>query len=384
MLSNIKNTYYWFLLARYRQKMRSKPLSGIGRVTEEDFKSGWSLYNHTDALSVKSKRQVIKECNRLYKYWHCFPDVYFRLGMFLKNCTDWNWMISFVPQVAFARYEQGWKHREYGILLDDKIIFNELLSSYGVPVPEVLFCFKNNRFFVKGKQVQDKEVDSLLSHETTPRIFAKVATGSCANGISVFSKGQNGYTANGGSTVINAQYIRKLCGNDNYHFEKQLEQDYSLAKFCSDTINTIRIVTLNNENTHGAIIVGASVRFGRKGGFVDNLAQGGIAVKVDVKNGELCEYGMREYDISKYFEHPDTHLMFTHSKIAHWDKVLLMVQSVSAMLPQYRVIGWDIALTPSGPVLIEMNTGTGIYSVQMNFESGVAEAFQECIPHYTK
>lgn len=221
-----------------------------------------------------------------------------------------------------------------------------------------------------------------MSRENTPRIFAKIATGSCANGISVFSKVTNGYVSN--EEAVDMAYIRRLCGNNNFHFEKQLEQDSSLAKFCPDTINTIRIVTLNNENTHGVKIVGASVRFGRKGGFVDNLSQGGVAVKVNIPTGELTEYGMREYDITKYYEHPDTRLSFANSKIAHWDTVLLLVQSVSAMLPKYRVIGWDIALTPNGPVIIEMNTGAGIYSVQMNFEGGVAEAFQDCIPHYTK
>lgn len=150
MLSNIKNTYYYFLLVRIKHKLQGKTLSGLNGVTEQDFKDGWDLYNHTDTSLVKSKLQVQKDLNRLHKYWHCFPDVYFRFGMFLKDFTDWYRMISFVPQVAFVRYEQGWKRSEYGILLDDKILFNDLLSSYGVPVPEVLFCFKNNRFLSRG------------------------------------------------------------------------------------------------------------------------------------------------------------------------------------------------------------------------------------------
>ena len=60
-----------------------------------------------------------------------------------------------------------------------------------------------------------------------------------------------------------------------------------------------------------------------------------------------------------------------------------MIDLVSSLLPPFREIGWDIALTLDGPVIVELNTGTGVYSVQMGPQYGVANAFKDCIPHFT-
>ena len=50
--------------------------------------------------------------------------------------------------------------------------------------------------------------------------------------------------------------------------------------------------------------------------------------------------------------------------------------------PPFREIGWDIAITPDGPVIVELNTGTGVYSVQMGPQYGVAKYFEGYIPTY--
>lgn len=135
--------------------------------------------------------------------------------------------------------------------------------------------------------------------------------------------------------------------------------------------------TYNNE-----VIVGAAARFGRMGGYVDNLAQGGVAVNIDFKNGELCDYGLREYDLTKYTEHPDTHHPFAHYKVPYWEQICDLIHRVSIVLPPMRMMGWDIALTENGPVIVEMNTGTGVYSVQMGSAYGIAEYFKVHIPTY--
>ncbi len=49
-----------------------------------------------------------------------------------------------------------------------------------------------------------------------------------------------------------------------------------------------------------------------------------------------------------------------------------------------RMIGWNIALTENEPVILEMNTGTGVYSVQMGSEYGIAEDFKGYVPTFTK
>ena len=389
MLKTIKNklrfryTFWWFLLANYKRKICKDKLTPDQKNALEDFEQGVALYNRTDPASVKPKWEVFKDLNRLMEYWHCYPDVYFRMGMFIKGYTDWEQMTSFLPQIAFSRFERQWKpYLEYASILENKLIFNDLFTCYGIPVPRVLFSFRNARFFSKsGEEMSDISVTRCLSDAKTRRIFAKKATGNCGKGVFVFTKTDQGYRASDG-TMVDAAFIRKFCGKEDYHFEEQLSQDQVLSQFCPDTINTVRVVTKNRTGKE-SVIVGASIRFGRMGGYVDNLAQGGVSVNLNIDTGELFDFGMREYDLTKYYEHPDTGIRFAHVLIPQWPEIKEMIDHVSSLVPPFREIGWDIALTLDGPVIVELNTGTGVYSVQMGPQYGVANAFKDCIPHFT-
>ena len=143
------------------------------------------------------------------------------------------------------------------------------------------------------------------------------------------------------------------------------------------------MLTINPSQTK-EIIVAAAARFGRMGGYVDNTAQGGMAVNINICTGELFDFGMREYDLKKYFVHPDTKCVFSHTKVPYWEDIKDLIHRVSIIMPQLKMIGWDIALTEQGPIIVEMNTGTGVYSVQMGPKYGIADAFKEYIPTYTK
>ncbi len=378
-----KYTFWWFILANYKRRICKDKLTVDQKSAVEDYERGMALYNRTDSALVKNKWQVFLDLNRLMKYWHCYPDVCFRMGMFLKGYTDWQQMTSFLPYLAFIRYERQWKqYPEYAVLLEDKSIFNDLMSYYGMPVPKMVFRYRNRRFFTRdGEELSDYALNSFISNLTETRLFAKKSTGFCGTGVTVLTKRDNGYYALNGA-LVDAAFIRKTYGKEDCHFEAQLSQDQILSQFCPDTINTIRVITKNRFGKE-SIIVGAAVRFGRMGGYVDNLAQGGVSVNLNIDSGELFDYGMREYDLTKYYEHPDTRIKFAHVVIPQWPEIKELIYRVSSLLPPFKEIGWDIAITMDGPVIVELNTGTGVYSVQMGPKYGVAKAFDDCIPHYT-
>ena len=180
-----------------------------------------ALYRKTDSALVPPQSHVFRDLNRLVQYWHCFPDVYFRMGMLLKGYTEWLQMISFLPQLAFSRYERRKIHYlDYANLLRNKIIFNDLLTFNAIPVPSVLFCYRNGRFFAKGGlEISDNLVNGILSDSTVCRIFAKKAIGRCGAGVTVYTKrGQDYYAISG--EIVDALYIRGACGTDDYHFEE--------------------------------------------------------------------------------------------------------------------------------------------------------------------
>ena len=123
-------------------------------------------------------------------------------------------------------------------------------------------------------------------------------------------------------------------------------------------------------------VVSCSIRVGRKGSYVDNAAKGGIVLSLDMRTGRIEEYGLREYDLTKYYEHPDTKVVFKDYLVPQWPAVRQLVEKTVKLLPYYNSVGFDVASTEDGPVIIEINTGTGVYASQMGKKVGIANQFK--------
>ena len=166
--------------------------------------------------------------------------------------------------------------------------------------------------------------------------------------------------------VIGSVALRQRYGKVSFFLERQLKQEKILSSYNPDTVNTVRVLTLNER---GDIkIVSAAVRFGRKGAFVDNMHAGGLAVSVDVETGRMGAYGGRRFDKAMYFEHPDSHITFGSKEVPQWKEIKRLVQRTLTVLPQYRSVGFDIVTTDNGPLILEINTGAGMDLAQVGKE----------------
>ena len=136
------------------------------------------------------------------------------------------------------------------------------------------------------------------------------------------------------------------------------------------SLNTLRINTIKKSNGSLDILWGC-LRMGTKGRPVDNLFGGGVIVKVNVENGEL-----NSFDTYKNSAHPDTHVAYKSVTIPYWDEVLKLALMAHKAAGDFLSIGWDIAVTPDGPVLIEANVWFGI-GPQQSFIGGMRPIFED-------
>lgn len=345
-----------------------------GRILlKKNYKStlvkGIALYKKTPTKNKKSFFKCIKELRELHNYWNAFPDTYFRFGMFLKEYTDKEKMKSFIPQGAYSRYAAD-SNAKYNILIDDKILFHDLMTYYGLPVPYRYFIFRNNEFRIGNELLSDEDVDCILKGITDERIFLKRFTGGAASGISILKRVKEGVYVNSENEEVNAKMIRRKYKDEDYIFEKQIKQEQVLEQFNPDTVNTIRVLTYKNK------IISATVRFGGKGEFVDNVSANGVAVSLDIHTGILGSYGLKMYSTTeKFYEHPDSHVKFKDVKIEQWNEICNTIRQTMDFLPYYNSVGFDIATTDCGPIILEINTGAGINLSQMGKDYGLAKVF---------
>lgn len=353
---------YYFLRTWLAYLLRHKSFRSTA------FYDSWVMYKNYHGDDKKSSCQVLREVNTLAKHWKCFPETYFMFAHFKKEYTDMEVLKTYVPQKAYARHCVN-KNPTYQILIDDKILFHDIMRCYGLPVPERYFSYSYGMFKANGRLLSDAEVDDILSQATDARIFLKRNMCGMGSGVHTANRREDGYYTAAG-VKLTAATIRHHFANTQYIFERQIKQHPVMAQFNPDSVNTFRVVTYHNR----AIACGA--RFGRSGSFVDNCSKGGVVVSVDMATGLLGAYGMRKYDPVKYYEHPDTHVAFKDVEVPFWKEIVSLVERTSQMLPYYSSVGFDVACTTDGPVVVEINTGAGADAPQFGKDRGIADCYK--------
>jgi hypothetical protein len=139
-------------------------------------------------------------------------------------------------------------------------------------------------------------------------------------------------------------------------FQETVLQHAAISAIYPHSVNTLRIVTCRSPG-QPAVILGAVLRMGGGGRVVDNASQGGLFVGIDLATGALRPQGHRffKHGGDVVAAHPDTGFPFAGAVIPCFDRVLAMVEDAAVEVP-HELIGWDVAVTASGPVLIEGNT----------------------------
>lgn len=139
--------------------------------------------------------------------------------------------------------------------------------------------------------------------------------------------------------------------------EQPIVQHPYLARYCADTVNTTRVTTyFDGTDVHVLVAV---QKFGR-GSVSDQFSWGGFFTMLD-ENGRSRGPGYTGKKLSRYEVHPDSGASIVDFQVPLWDQVIALVDEAARVVPGVRYVGWDVAVGPEGPVLIEGNWVPGLY-----------------------
>ncbi len=165
---------------------------------------------------------------------------------------------------------------------------------------------------------------------------------------------------------------------EGYILEEIVIQNDEVSKVYPCSINTIRVVTILKEGK--PFVVQTYARIGNEGRFVDNFNSGGMTVPIDVKTGIILDKAIDKNKIL-YDTHPYTGYKIKGFKYPYWEEVIEMAKSLALKIPDMGYVGWDIALSKEGPVIIEANEypGHDIYQLPEHTPNkiGVLPSFLE-------
>lgn len=162
----------------------------------------------------------------------------------------------------------------------------------------------------------------------------------------------------------NLETLYKKYSDEYVLLEEVLTQHPAMNDLNSSSVNTVRIATLTHNNE--VHIIAAALRMGN-GGVTDNLHGGGLCASVDTESGIVQSVGYDKFN-KKYFKHPVSNKIIIGFQIPNWDNVIATTIEAAKLIPEFKWIGWDIAVTPVGVAIIEGNHNQGIDLVQIGGE----------------
>ena len=168
-------------------------------------------------------------------------------------------------------------------------------------------------------------------------------------------------------------YLKRPEFSDGFLLEELIDQDSRLAAFHPESVNIIRISTVNFGN---AIETKWPVfQIGIGDSTVVNAAARGVIAAIDEKTGTIIHAADKQRG-SSYTIHPDTHKPLIGFQIPSWNELCETLKSMASRCPDCHIMGWDMALTDKGWVVADCTYGPELV-IQWALNRGVRDEFEE-------
>lgn len=269
--------------------------------------------------------------------------------------------------VTDRQRELTWKiNWPFAGILDDKIAFAAMLHTLDAPTPPVLAVVRAGR--VLGLGDPTRSGDWCLRHlREAGRLVLRPTRSGAGMGVAILDGSGGGPRINGRECTW-PEISALLAELDDFVITPFVEQaPYSRRIF--PTPNTIRMLTMVDEDTREPFLAGAVHRFGaERSGPVDNWSQGGMSAAVDIEEGTLgraatpTSGGRPEW----HDEHPDSGARITGVAVPGWAAVRDAVLDLARRTAFLPYVGWDVLVTEGGHQVIEGNKMSDVQLLQVH------------------
>lgn len=306
----------------------------------------------------KSIPQIIADVSKMAIKQRCIPKHYLTSFVYKKDREN---ILDFLPAKLFDDMKLKYNDRDVIEVLENKLFFNFFYDKVGICLPKLLMYNHKKMFVIGNRNIEINNV-----HDFRLQLISLIQDNLPAN--SIFIKKTSGtyggaqiYKVTSGDLSVSSSKIDSLyqeVSKSGYLFQETIIQHPDLDILNPSCINTVRFDTFI-DRTGKAEIISAYIRMSNTNIHVDNTGSGGSAVSIDMSTERLKKYGYMPFGKRgglRLTEHPLTKTVFEGFKIPDFEKAKELVVKAASMMPGLRLIGWDVGIGISGPVLIEGNS----------------------------
>jgi hypothetical protein len=240
---------------------------------------------------------------------------------------------------------------EHLTILDNKLTFAAFCKDLGVPTPPLLGIARDGTLTLEPGAADRLDQD----------LFIKPVKSKGSRGIDVFSSvGPGRYCDEAGQEIDRAALIERVAERSKTQHlmvQQRLFNHPSIADLAEQSLMAVRVITCKRDLDPTAIVTYAFIR------IITRLEPSWpvnyeLGISVDLATGKLGPAtGDKEQWLLKWWDvHPVTKAQVTGRTLPHWEEIKAIALKVHNASHGRLLVGWDIAVTPDGPLLLEGNS----------------------------
>jgi hypothetical protein len=321
---NIGRCFYWWALTS-------------GRIERDCGVSRWRQLREAWSFAWREKIQT-----QLYYMYELYrPDEQKRVGEYFTRRETKNGLIRALNWLT--RNGQG-KQTNFG----DKATFIALLRHHGLPTTPVLFS------------CDPQLADPILSPDAAFAcdLFVKDRHGKGAQGAGLIRRIASDRYQYGSQEVSLAQLITGLTERAQETpliVVARLFNHPDLADLAEQSLITLRVFTCLDEDGVPTVVMGMLRILGKLEAAWHSKIEWGAAIDPESGRLGLLVSDIPHQDNGRYTHHPITGRPVVGRIIPFWPEIRRVAEAGHQIASDRLLVGWDIAVTAAGPVILEAN-----------------------------
>ena len=138
--------------------------------------------------------------------------------------------------------------------------------------------------------------------------------------------------------------------------QPRLRAHRAFSSLSNGALSTVRVVTCLDEFGDPEVVEALFRMAQGNRSIVDNFHAGGLAAAVSLDDGRLGQASGQDSRCDWVSKHPDTHAQIEGFELPLWLETKQLAINAHQAFADRKIIGWDIAITDDGPVIVEGNS----------------------------
>lgn len=294
--------------------------------------------------------------------------------------SEWSDYITDTPDFKNFLYSRGTEEAHF--ILRDKIAFHAHCIRHSLPTIPVLCVVTSKDKYLDYHDicVTNKSKWKSKSAHFSREIFVKPVDGFHGHDAFVAQVDGEHVRFLGQELLIDRfyDYLQSALSTaiSGWLIQPRVYPNKSIERILtSEGVTTARIVTYMKNGRAALLAAEAKITVG--GNVVDNFANGSLGnliAAINLESGELAPaWGSTQKDwpkITQFYRHPDFNTWIAGFRLPRWDMMTELAIRAQESLPTLCSVGWDIADTTDGIVVIEGNSTYGMAGIQVAYQKG--------------